>query len=103
MEHNRHTDEKEPMFKGHITIPIKWLAAFLTAGLLHTGMMYQQFQTLREDSIKVAAMVIIIRENQVKGLSDISHLVQEVNAHDARIGVLEKSVMDLAMGKAGRR
>lgn len=103
MPTSENSSEKDAMFKGHITIPIKWLAAFMTAGLLHTGVMYQQFQTLREDSIKVAAMVIVLRENQVRNMNDVSHIVQEVTSHDARLTVLEKSVLDIAMGKANQR
>lgn len=73
-----------------IVIPTAWLAGFMVGGLLHTGMMYQQFQQLRADQEKNSSLVAVMRENQINGLAAIRTLQSEVQRHDERIVVIER-------------
>ena len=80
-------------FPKQLVIPTSWLAAFLTGGVLHTGMMYQQFQQMREDQKSNAALVALIRENQINGLAAIATIKSELARQDERIVVIERLII----------
>lgn len=80
-----------------LIIPTTWLVTFVAGGLLHTGVMYQQFQQMREDAKANSAMVAMIRENQINGLaaigtirSDVATIRSDVMRQDERIVVIER-------------
>lgn len=76
-----------------LSIPTSWLATFLIGGLLHTGMMYQQFQQMRDDQKANASLVALIRENQINGLASIATIKTELDRHDERIVVIERLII----------
>lgn len=76
-----------------LVVSTGWVATFLLGGTLHTGMMYQQFQQLREDQKANAAMVATMRENQINGLAAIATLRSDVDRHDERIVIIERLVL----------
>ncbi len=84
----------------NLVIPTPWLVSFLLGGVLHTGMMYQQFQTLRSESEKNSTLVSLIREKQIGGLADLQNIKSEqhtqnarLDGHDQRIVVIERYII----------
>ena len=65
----------------------------LVGGLINTGVMYQQFQTLREDQVKTTTLITYIRENQIRGLTDLANIQTFVQNHEQRIAVIEKYII----------
>lgn len=81
-----------------IVVPTAWLASFIIGGVAHTGMMYQQFQTLREESKERAAILMEVRDSQRDNASAINALRSDVDRHDGRIVVIERVLIGASRG-----
>ncbi len=75
-----------------IVMSTAWVSMLFVGGLVNTGMMYQQFQTLKEERSKDAAMLVVIRENQIGGLADVRQIKSELVDHNNRIVVIERYI-----------
>lgn len=80
----------------NIVISSKIALSILIAGLVNTGIMYQQFQTLKEETTKNSALTAFIRENQIKGLADLANLKVVTENHETRLGTVERFIIDRA-------
>jgi hypothetical protein len=79
----------DAVFPKSVTLSTTGLIGVCVAILINTGMMYQQFQSMRDEQKSIAATVLMMRENQIGGLADIGHLKRLVDGHDIRIGIIE--------------
>ena len=78
----------------HIVIPTAWAVGVLAGLLINAGILYQQFSAMKDGNLKSDVMIALIRENQIKGLSELSNLVTNVQNHENRIVVIEKYVIN---------
>lgn len=64
------------------------------AFLINAGMMYQQFQTVRDEQKANAVMVGIIKENQINNLADVRYIKRELESLHHRIVMIERNYPD---------
>lgn len=76
----------------NVVIPTRWLIGIFLAGLINLGIMYQQFQQLREDTSKTTLLVGLIRENQIKDTAAIANLKSDVTSLDGRLARLDQRI-----------
>lgn len=76
--------------------------SILLGGLFNTGMVYQQFQQIKDEQKLSGALVAMIRENQINEQASVSNLKVEqllqggrVERMDKRLLVIEGNLMHI--------
>lgn len=65
----------------------------ILGGLFNTGMMYQQFQQIKDEQKGSAALVSMIRENQINELASIGNIKIEQSQQAGRIDRVDKRLI----------
>ena len=86
-------------FKINTTIGI----SIVIGGLFNTGMVYEQFQQIRAEQKASAALVSIIRDNQINELAATTQVKTEVGMQAARIERIDKRLLAVENNLMTRR
>jgi hypothetical protein len=72
-----------------VNIPVVWLCTFLAGGLLHLGVVYNQFQNFREQITEIKTLLKIAVDSN--GVSQQRNLLQDqiLSEHERRLNQLE--------------
>lgn len=67
--------------------------SIVIGGLLNSGMMYQQFQQLKDDIKVNANQISMVRENQINELAANGQIKAEVSMQAGRIDRIDKRLL----------
>ena len=76
-------------FKINTTVGI----SIILGGLFNTGMVYEQFQQIRAEQKANAALVAMIRDNQINELASTGQIKTELTMQSGRIERMDKRLL----------
>lgn len=86
----------------NVVIPAPWLIGMVVVGLINAGVVWREFQDLKEWQKTSATTIAEIKERQISNIAAVQNLNVTASNHEGRITRLESQMLDARATPARR-